>query len=184
MFSSIFKRIKRFYPGFPCSEISLRVIRVLRTRRNSTTGFALIISVLISSIVLGIGLSMFNIGLKESILSSTGRSSQLSFYAADSGIECAEFWDFNATPSIFAAATLSPVPTCNGAAVTNITSTDNGGGSYTHVFTVLLGSATEECAVVQVDKTPAGTVIQSKGYNTCLLTDPRRTERGIKVTYL
>lgn len=60
---------------------------------KTNKGFVLILAVIISSILLSVGLSMFSVALKELILSASGRDSQLSFYAADSAIECALYWD-------------------------------------------------------------------------------------------
>lgn len=51
------------------------------------------LSIVVSSIVLSIGLSLFNIVQKELILSGTGRDSQFAFYSADGGVECAMYWD-------------------------------------------------------------------------------------------
>lgn len=56
-------------------------------------GFTLLLASLLASLLLAIGLSMFAIAHKEIILSSLGRDSQYAFYAADSGAECALFWD-------------------------------------------------------------------------------------------
>ncbi len=50
-------------------------------------------AVLISSLLLSIGLSLSNILLKQLVFSTTGRESQIAFYAADSGAECALYWD-------------------------------------------------------------------------------------------
>src|SRR3989344_3339343 len=57
------------------------------------SGYALMLSIVVSSIVLSIGLSLFNIVQKELILSATGRDSQFAFYSADGGVECAMYWD-------------------------------------------------------------------------------------------
>lgn len=149
-------------------------------------GFTLIIAVLISSIVLSIGLSMFNISIKQSILSSTARESQAAFFAADSGIECASYWEYK-TPSEFdpGLATI----TCNNQSigVTHPAASGNDplGVPYIEAsqFTLPLGGASAPCAVVTVQKsvTPS-TQIESRGYNTCDANDPRRTERGIRIT--
>jgi hypothetical protein len=56
-------------------------------------GLALFFAVLTASLVLTIGLALFNITLKEFVLSSQIRDSQFAFYAADSGLECALYWD-------------------------------------------------------------------------------------------
>lgn len=66
-------------------------MKFLNLKRNR--GFALLFSVLISSLLLTIGLSIFNIALKELSISSNSRQSVYAFYAADSGRECALYWD-------------------------------------------------------------------------------------------
>lgn len=56
-------------------------------------GFTLLLAALVASITLALGTSIFGIVQKELILSSIGRDSQHAFYAADSGAECALYWD-------------------------------------------------------------------------------------------
>ncbi len=57
------------------------------------TGFTLFVALIVSSLLLSIGLSLSNIILKQLIFSGSGRESQIAFYAADSGAECALYWD-------------------------------------------------------------------------------------------
>ncbi|MEK9153874.1 MAG: pilus assembly PilX N-terminal domain-containing protein [Patescibacteria group bacterium] len=57
-------------------------------------GFTLLLSALIASIVLALGTSIFQLAHKELKLSSIGRDSQFAFYAADTGAECAQYWDY------------------------------------------------------------------------------------------
>jgi hypothetical protein len=61
--------------------------------RKNNKGFALLFSVLVSSLLLTIGLSIFSIALKELAISTATRQSIHAFYAADSGRECAKYWD-------------------------------------------------------------------------------------------
>ena len=56
-------------------------------------GFALLFSVLVSSLLLTIGLSIFSIALKELAISTATRQSVHAFYAADSGREYAKYKD-------------------------------------------------------------------------------------------
>lgn len=60
---------------------------------KKSRGFALLFSVLIASLLLTIGLSIFSIALKELSISTASRQSVYAFYAADSGRECAFYWD-------------------------------------------------------------------------------------------
>jgi Tfp pilus assembly protein PilX len=55
--------------------------------KNNKKGFALLFAVLVSSLLLTIGLSIFNIALKELAISTASRQSIYAFYAADSGRE-------------------------------------------------------------------------------------------------
>lgn len=58
-----------------------------------TKGFTLFYAVLTASLLLAIGIAIFNITFKELILSSGARESANAFYAADTGLECALYWD-------------------------------------------------------------------------------------------
>ncbi|OGG73289.1 hypothetical protein A3F28_00790 [Candidatus Uhrbacteria bacterium RIFCSPHIGHO2_12_FULL_57_11] len=60
---------------------------------RSQKGFTLLLAALIASIVLSLGTSIFQLAQKELTLSSIGRDSQFAFYAADTGAECALYWD-------------------------------------------------------------------------------------------
>ncbi len=65
----------------------------MKKMHATNRGFVLLLAVLVSGILLALGVALYNIASKELILSSSGRDSQFAFYAADSGIECALYWD-------------------------------------------------------------------------------------------
>lgn len=56
-------------------------------------GFALLFSVLVSTIIISIGATIISISIRQTILSGTARESQVAFYAANTALECAFFWD-------------------------------------------------------------------------------------------
>jgi hypothetical protein len=56
-------------------------------------GYSLIFSILISATLITIGAAMANMALKEFNLVATARASQVAFYAADAGTECALYYD-------------------------------------------------------------------------------------------
>jgi len=142
------------------------------------SGFAMLYAVLVASILLSIGLAIFNLTIKELLLSSLGRDSQFAFYAADTGAECALYWDFRA--DAFSTSTLSNIE-CAG-----VTVNDMGGQGYgvPSVFTIDF-SPEPYCTTVSVTKydAPRRTVVEARGYNTCDLANPRRVERAIRATY-
>lgn len=177
-------------------------------KAKSKKGFAMLFAVLVSSVLLSIGVSIFNLTLKELVLSSSGRESQFAFYAADTGIECALYWDFKATPpsTMFATSAASvgtwrndmidaQAPTCVGVDMTSSfkTPTQTSGSNAVTRFELTIpnefpvGVQSPYCAIVTVTKTVAGfvsTVIESRGYNTaCDSTDQNRIERALKVSY-
>jgi len=167
---------------------------------KANDGFVLIFSVIIASILLSVGLAMFSIALKELILSASGRNSQFAFYAADSAIECAIYWDIRYSgfsESVFATSSDSSIlpqgsnVLCNGEDITlastgwdSSTGWDISGVSSSGATTVFdMAFANGSCATVSVIKESGNTRVDSRGYNTCDLNNTRRVERGLRVRY-
>lgn len=161
--------------------------------KDQSRGFVLLLASLLAGVFVILGASIFNISLKELVLSSGGRSSQYAFYAADSGIECALYWDFNGA---FATSSLSaPEPAnifCNEQDVTvnsgwlwqDPANTTNSSSLNFFNFRLFPSDPDRlDCVIVSVLKNAGGTVIESRGYNTCDVNSYRRVERGIRVTY-
>ena len=65
----------------------------IQNKKQNNKGFALLFSVLVSSLLLTIGLSILNVSLKELAISTASRQSVFAFYAADSGLEYALYGD-------------------------------------------------------------------------------------------
>ncbi len=168
---------------------------------KSNGGFVLLIAVLLASVFGIVGASIFTISIKELILSSGGKESQYAFYAADSGIECALYWDLKY--STFATSTLSVEPSnvyCSDQDVTTLSgwewktnidgqpTTANQGGTVFGFDLYPDDPARDGCAIVSVFKERVSgdtfsTKIESRGYNTCDVNNPRRVERAIRVDY-
>jgi Tfp pilus assembly protein PilX len=142
----------------------------------SSRGFTLLYAVLISSILLAIGIAIFEITVRELKLSSITRESGFAFFAADSGIECGLYWDmkysgsYSAFPGSNSGGPGIPTSgiTCNGQDIaangTPPTPYQANTGTWTAwtygtvgsvtttTFTVSLLSGTR-CAIVTVTKT-------------------------------
>jgi hypothetical protein len=176
----------------------------IQAQISGKKGFAMLFAVLTSSVLLSIGLSIFNLTVKELILSSSGRESQFAFYASDTGIECAIYWDFNGanifgTSTDHASRNPSPAnPDCvdtfgQAAQAIDITTDSSTISSGTTQFGITIpnvdagGSSAPYCAVVTVYKALNGSIIEttidSRGYNTCDTGDVNRVERAIRVKY-
>jgi hypothetical protein len=167
------------------------LITKLKTYNLKTTrGFAVFFTVLISSIVLAIALGITSTSYQETVLASSAKEGNISFFAADTGVECALYWDslgyFDGDPGMqqIDCAGISSFPMVY--------------AGYPAIFDLLLG--TNSCSKITVEKNvpidPAdssimGTKIQSLGYNvSCTAVNnqasqpnPRIVERSIQVTY-
>lgn len=166
-------------------------------------GFALLFSVLVAGILLTIGLGIFSITFKELLLSSSDRESQIAFYAADTGTECALYWDIQHPDTLYSVFGLvvgsgttsppdvsSPILCGDQDVITN--GYWNPGGAVAPIETIFrienIGG-TDACADVTVTKdynAGAGertTRIDSRGFNTCDPNASRRAERGLRVEY-
>ncbi len=61
--------------------------------RIPSRGFTIFFATLISSLALAIGLVIFDLTIRELDLSATATQSQYAIYAADTGAECALYWN-------------------------------------------------------------------------------------------
>ncbi len=155
----------------------------------------MLLAALVASLLSALGLAMFGIAQKEVVLSALGRDSQLAFYAADTGAECALFWDFKyqafATSSVYTS-TSTPA-TCAEQDLQDFpTPWENGfpdgvaglGGSDQTTFWF---EPDGYCVYVTVTKrdTAPFTVVEALGYSRpCDQPDhPRRLERAVRTTF-
>ena len=150
--------------------------------KSSSRGFILPFAVLLSGVILSIGLSVFNIIIKQVIIASSGKESQFAFYSADSGAECAFYWDtkIGIFPTSTDSTTYVGTATCDGTTILPITINSINSIAATTTFTI---DSSSYCTRVTVAKFNDRTKIESEGFNTCDITDPRRVERAIRVVY-
>lgn len=147
----------------------------IHKKNSQKSGITLLVAALTASLLLAISLSIFNLTLKELIISSSGRESLRAFYAADAGAECAIYWDLQS--GNYFSTTTSHTISCNGQTF----QVGGAGNNVPSVFTVNF-SPDSACTTVSVRKNGPDTLIEARGYNTCVLSS-RKTERGIKVEY-
>lgn len=168
---------------------SIRQIRVgISEYAARTRGFTLLFAVLVGSLLFSIGIAIANLAIKEIVLASAGKESEKAFYAADTGTECALYWDLR-VGSTFPNSSTAPrrsFITCNTTSL-SLTVTNQASAAATTAFRI---SFSPSCADVTVVKTkPQGgssgsTVIESRGRNDCGEGDnPARVERAIRVRY-
>jgi Tfp pilus assembly protein PilX len=140
-------------------------------------GFTLFIAIVVMGTLLLVSTGLVNLAVRQSMLSAASRESQFAFYAADTGMECALYWDIKNSTGVSAFATTTGTNiTCNNSAPQTV------GGSATSVFNLTF-LPDPYCATVTVSKNTNGTTkIESLGYNTCAAS-LRRVERAVRATY-
>jgi Tfp pilus assembly protein PilX len=153
------------------------------TTKRKEQGFTLFIAIIVTSTLLLVSMGMVSIAVRESFITSSNRESQYAFYVADTGIECALYWDVK-NPSGYSAfaTTTSSTINCNKDA-SNPLNQFVVGGSAVSTFTMTF-LPEKHCATVVVTKQANGqTLIESHGFSSCGVSNSRRVERAVKVTY-
>lgn len=151
-------------------------------------GFALLIAVVVSTIIIAIGVSIVNSILKEILLASTIRNSLASFYVADGGVECGLYWDnVRGNFSVKSAFVPSVLPSqieCAGKTIEVeatepvsfwIEDKDKQSAVCTHV--------TLETVTDELNPDSDNIILESFGYNSCDPNNPRRVDRALRVKY-
>lgn len=135
-------------------------------------GVTLLLAIFISTIAISLGLGIFAIIYGELKISGSAKESLLALYAADSGIECALYWDIK--EQAFSTTTSSTI-SCAG-------NSFGVGGSSLSEFDLTLPN--DSCAHVSVRKIGVGTTATSLGENnSCGSVSSRTVQRGFEVKY-
>ena len=149
-------------------------------------GFTLLLAALVASITLALGASIFAIAKKEVTLSSVGRDSQYAFYAADTGAECALYWD--ARHQSFPTSTPSTVNIrCDNEAIT--TSVASLGNTVESTFQFEPNDYCARVSVTKINDAVTGTfvtVVHADGFSTrcnTIATSPRTLQRSVELHY-
>lgn len=182
---------------------------MIRNNFKQNRGYTLLFAVLITSIVLSVAISILSISRKEFALSTAARESSFAFYAADSGIECAVYYDNQnifGTRDITATPVTAPID-CSGQSgipLTAIGSTESWPPTtapYINEYSFDLltdnSSPTGSCAHVTIEKEfkldinsnlISTTTITSNGFNAgwksglCGEPGPRRVQRTLQLS--
>jgi hypothetical protein len=86
--------------------------------KQSESGFALLVSLIIVSVVISIGLSILDVTIKQVRLTTNSTDSEIAFHAANAGMECARYWRRDKKVEIEGD---PAVPTASGQAISDIT---------------------------------------------------------------
>lgn len=145
-------------------------------------GFTLLVAIILASVALALALALLDISYKQVTLALTAKQSQYAFANADSGLECALYWDLKQDAFNYTTPLAAGSITCSGLAITGY-STSQAGGIRTTSFTVPCAVSGVSASVTVRKQSDATTAIYSNGYNACDVNDARRIERGLKATF-
>jgi hypothetical protein len=151
--------------------------------QKNNRGAVLLIAVLMTSVVLSVGMGIYERTYKSLVFSSYWEQTQIAFAAADAGFECALYLDTHPTV----------VPKCFNQDIPAAWVL----GGVTPSEGIDLATPSGGCVNIQITKplvpvTPptdpatfyTATHIEARGYNDgCSSTNPRRVERGLKIDY-
>lgn len=145
-------------------------------------GVTLLFSLLVISAALSVSLGVANMVLGELLLSSTGRDSQVAFYTADSGVECALYWDLAGSRLLD-----DPDVSCAGETVPLTRNQDNTRIQFRFKIETVFGAS---CADVKVEKNDRTTTIIALGnFPSNPVPDggcsvgPRTVQRGLEASF-
>ncbi len=159
----------------------------LQRIKKNKKGFVILFAVTLAAILLAVAVGIANIAQNEVRFGTLAKNTDDAFFSADTGAECALFYDKSTGSSFPIGGPASPIgctattPTFSGTANT---------GTYDFIMTGL-GPTSSGCAKVNIFKNNTGssivTTLNSKGYNvgdaSCNSTNPSRVERSISLTY-
>jgi hypothetical protein len=175
---------------------------IVLKNENQNEGFVILFAVVLTSIILSVSLGLADITYKEISFGTSAKNTGDAFFASDTGIECALYYDFKWVQTPFGDyenpfgynggddLTLQ----CAGTAF-DFTDGYSTVGPWEFILHNL-GPSGKACSIVKVTKTPISgtpnqiqTKIISKGYNLggdntdCISTSPNKVEREIELTY-
>jgi Tfp pilus assembly protein PilX len=116
------------------------------------SGFALLMTLIVVTVVILIGLSVLDLSIKQLRLSTNARDSEIAFHAANGGMECARFWRRASSDAMETGGTISPLcfsasPNVN--TVSEIVSNISGDGDvYKYEYSFTWGGTATRCSQI------------------------------------
>lgn len=133
-------------------------------------GVVLLIAILVSSVALAVGFGVYNRTYKELLFASFWKQTQIAFSSADSGLECALYWELHPAQA-----------TCFNITIPLATWTP---GNATLPTGFNLDTPNGGCVNIRIAWNGTSTTTEARGYNaSCAAvgagTNPRVVERGL-----
>jgi hypothetical protein len=154
-----------------------------KINRSRHDGFVLLFSVVVSAVIFFIGAGIFAISFKELLISSLGKESQKSIFAADAGVECGLQLDTDG--KFLDEDTFYTASACFGF---NLIDKYFNLEGYHFIVVYPDKTCAKVTAIKPYDGGPTLTTIYAQGYNKCddngpITTYPGLSERVYKVSF-
>lgn len=128
----------------------------MNTAKETKSGFALLITLILVSVVLSVGLTILDLSIKQVRLSTNAKESEVAFHATNAGMECARYTRSveavametgqSANIGCFGSPTFSAVPNSNPDPVPSVS---GDGEAFLYEYEITWGPAgTERCSRV------------------------------------
>jgi type II secretory pathway pseudopilin PulG len=121
-------------------------IKRYNTAGNSQSGFALLMTLIVVGVVISIGLSVLDLSLKQVRLATNAKDSEISFHAANAGMECARYWRRVASSSMENGVAIAP--SCFGTTPNTNTVTQVSTGVFLYDYKFTWGSPNQRCSQI------------------------------------
>lgn len=141
--------------------------------RREERGFALLMTLIVVTIVIAIGLTVLDLSTKQVRLAANARDSEIAFHAANAGMECARYWRNQSSVLMESGAAISPTCFTGGSLFSNnkttISSDSNGAVyKYDYSFTWAGGNRCSEITTLVASAVALGSGITISNMNTLI----------------
>ena len=114
--------------------------------KKSESGFALLMTIIVAGVVISIGLSILDLSLKQARLASIAKESEVSFHAANAGMECARYWRRAASSTMERGGAINPLCFSATPSAYSVVQVSTGVFLYNYSFT--WGSPDQRCSQI------------------------------------
>ncbi len=131
------------------------------TQHTNDSGFALLMTIIVVGVVLSVGLTIIDLSIKQVRLADSAKESEISFHAANAGLECARYWRREEaasmesggpfTPTCFEVASAAVVPNANpNPNPSRVPSSGafNNGDAYLYEYEFTWGAGLDRCTKI------------------------------------